>query len=65
MSEKSSDRHRACSVLGTIGTKKHTRKMKILSKSDPAYTIRGLNTKVWFVRDACRASVGKISMRGG
>ena len=55
-------RHRACKTLGIVGNKSHTKKMGILAKSDGTYKIVR-RTKVYWVRDQCRAAVGQINMR--
>jgi hypothetical protein len=59
-------RRQACDVLGRIGTPRVLRKLRILSYSDPAFTIKRrkyVAYRVYHVRTACRAAMGKIQLR--
>ncbi len=56
-------RRQACNVLGTIGSKKDIPKLQAIADNDATFEIQGLNTKVYWVRDACRNSIGKIQLR--
>jgi hypothetical protein len=56
-------RRQACVLLGKIGAREHLRKLKIIADSDPAFKIQGQGVKVYHVRDACKAAMGKIELR--
>ncbi len=65
--ERAPNRTAACSTLGRIGSsEKHIAKMQIIVDTDPAYKeeVRdGSKVKVYYVRDACKAGIGKIKLR--
>jgi len=55
-------RYLACQVLGQIGNSSSLRKLRIIARTDPAsYTRRGYTN--FYVRRACRASIGRIKLR--
>lgn len=60
--ESAPDRKLACATLGEIGGRSSLAKVGIIATTDAAFDVVDLN-KVYFVRDACRAAVGKIRLR--
>ncbi len=52
----------ACSNLGVFGDTSVVPKLEIVAETDSAYEIVNLN-KIYYVRDICRASTGKIKLR--
>ena len=55
-------RRQACGVLGSIGSRKHVRKLKLIAMTDPAYRIRYAR-RDYFVRDACQRAITRIAMK--
>ncbi len=52
----------ACRYLGDYGKRKHFRRMRIIARTDATYRVRGL-TRVYWVRDICKAAIGRIKLR--
>ncbi len=56
-------RRQACAVLAHIGSKKDIPKLKVVAENDPTYKIEGFDVRVFWVRDECKAAIGKIQLR--
>jgi hypothetical protein len=52
----------ACKYLSNYGSKKHLRRLRIISKTNSAYKVRNF-VKVYWVRDICKNAIGQIRLR--
>ena len=62
-SESANRRRQACEVLGRLGGSRVIRKLRIIANTDPATRLERKYYRVYYVRKACRAAIGKIRLR--